>query len=98
MIARGPSDVRTTSGSRVQFDCDVTGEPQPIVRWLRDAVPVPLTTSEKYLITRQGALVIQVLLHSLGSASHTGITRQGALVIQVLLHSLGGASLSGLLH
>lgn len=59
LIVRSPDNVQAPVGSRVQFDCQVTGNPRPTVKWQRDSIPVPLTTSHKHQVTPDGSLVIQ---------------------------------------
>uniref|UniRef100_V9GWR0 Peroxidasin n=1 Tax=Lumbricus terrestris TaxID=6398 RepID=V9GWR0_LUMTE len=59
LIIRSPDNVQAPIGSRVQFDCQVTGNPRPTVKWQRDSIPIPLTTSHKHQVTPESSLVIQ---------------------------------------
>lgn len=59
LIVHSPDNVQAPVGSRVQFDCQVTGNPRPTVKWQRDSIPIPLTTSHKHQVTPDGSLVIQ---------------------------------------
>ena len=59
LIIRSPDNVQAPIGSRVQFDCQVTGNPRPTVKWQRDSIPISLTTSHKHQVTSDGSLIIQ---------------------------------------
>lgn len=57
IITEGPKDVELKLGERAVFHCRVAGEPQPIVKWMRDANEVPMD-GERYFVQQDGSLVI----------------------------------------
>jgi len=57
-VYRPPRDTETPSGSTVTFDCFVSGEPRPTVRWQRGGEPVALTTSNKHAVTHDGSVLV----------------------------------------
>lgn len=84
-IERAPIDVDAPLGSRVQFDCRVAGDPTPTIKWQKDSIPVPLTTSHKHEITLDGSLVIQDVTRS-DSGTYECVAENFAGTAQVQAH------------
>lgn len=61
-LVKPPQDTTVPAGSLVVFECDATGEPDPVVQWLRDGIPV--LASNKYQFAHDGSLIIQSVAHS----------------------------------
>lgn len=53
----GPEDLELHLGDTAVFQCRVAGDPQPSVKWMRDANEVP-SDGERYYVRDDGSLVI----------------------------------------
>lgn len=59
VIRRAPRDVEAPLGTTANFECLAAGDPQPTVRWHRvDTPTVYLTTSSKYEVNSDGAVLV----------------------------------------
>ena len=54
-ISKEPTSQRVVSGGSATFDCEATGNPAPVISWLRDSKPVDLS-DPRISIPRPGAL------------------------------------------
>jgi hypothetical protein len=54
-----PVDADVEAGRSVTFRCTFEGDPPPRIRWLKDDIPVPLTTGEKYEVSGDGSLRVK---------------------------------------
>jgi hypothetical protein len=70
-------------GDRVEFTCEVIGNPPPTIRWVRDEKPLPATA----VITGSQMVIPRVALEDAGKyrciASNRGGTRQASIELFV---------------
>ena len=60
-MVSAPVDAQAALGNSVTFHCGFSGEPTPRIKWLKDSIPVPLTTSDKYEVRVEGSLLVRNL-------------------------------------
>ena len=53
-----PAPQAVVNGSSISLDCLVRGEPTPAIRWLKDFVPLNITSDSRIEISDDGTLFI----------------------------------------
>lgn len=59
-----PRDVTVLSGRDVEFDCQVGGDPQPIIKWRRESAKMP--TGRSQILDSNSLRIISVTPHDEG--------------------------------
>ena len=60
-LVSAPVDAQAGLTNSVTFHCGFSGNPTPRIKWLKDSIPVPLTTSDKYDVQLEGTLLVRDL-------------------------------------
>lgn len=76
-IAAGPSIVEGLTGRSIVLPCQVSGQPFPVIQWLRDGASLDNTPSSKFRLLSNGSLQISELRRSDAAAYQCVVSNEG---------------------